>query len=223
MTDNPTIYATLKTLLDARGINAAYYCSPNSSAVLSLGPLDVGSYEYAKGQLIISGHCKQIFPPHVVKTARCVNIHPGLNPYNRGFYPQVFAIMNGTPIGATIHEMDELIDHGPIIDQELVTAQAWDTSKSLYEKVLSAEVRLLHKNIDAILSGNYRTRPPEIEGNYNSLADFKKLCQVPNRYLHAIEYLRALSHPPFNNAYIPDPLTGRKVFVRVELTPEAER
>ena len=33
--------------------------------------------------LIFSLHCKQIFPKELVNKVRCINIHPGFNPYNR--------------------------------------------------------------------------------------------------------------------------------------------
>lgn len=67
---------------------------------------------------VIALHCKQVFPAELVKGIRCINIHPGLNPYNRGWFPHVFSIINGLPVGVTLHEMDKELDHGPIIDQE---------------------------------------------------------------------------------------------------------
>ena len=56
--------------------------------------------------LVISLHCKQFFPPQLVNKIKCINVHPGYNPFNRGWYPQVFAINYGNEVGATIHEMD---------------------------------------------------------------------------------------------------------------------
>lgn len=44
--------------------------------------------------LFFSMHCKQIFPNELVLNHRCINIHPGYNPYNRGWYPHVFSIIN---------------------------------------------------------------------------------------------------------------------------------
>ena len=38
--------------------------------------------------LFLSLHCKQLFPDELVLNHRCINIHPGLNPYNRGWFPQ---------------------------------------------------------------------------------------------------------------------------------------
>ena len=85
--------------------------------------------------LIISVHCKQLFPAKLVNFVRCINIHPGYNPINRGWYPQVFAIINENKIGATIHEIDAELDHGPIIVREFVEQFDYDTSIDIYERV----------------------------------------------------------------------------------------
>jgi len=81
--------------------------------------------------LIISTHCKQIFPTDLVNHLKCINIHPGYNPINRGWYPQVFSIINKTIIGATIHEIDDKLDHGFIIDREQVKKTSFDTLKKI--------------------------------------------------------------------------------------------
>ena len=65
--------------------------------------------------LVISAHCKKIFPASLIDSIRCVNIHPGYNPVNKGWFPQVFSILNGQIAGATIHIMTSEVDSGPII------------------------------------------------------------------------------------------------------------
>jgi dTDP-4-amino-4,6-dideoxyglucose formyltransferase len=94
--------------------------------------------------LVISAHCKKIFPPNLVNNIRCINLHPGLNPYNRGWFPQVFSIINHLPIGATIHEIDNKLDHGPIIVQEEVKINSTDTSLEVYNKVIQKEIELFN-------------------------------------------------------------------------------
>jgi methionyl-tRNA formyltransferase len=89
--------------------------------------------------LVIFVHCFQLFPKTMVNAVRCVNIHPGYNPINRGWYPQVFAIVNDLPIGATIHEMDEKLDNGPIIVRELVEKYARDTSLTIFLMILKTQ------------------------------------------------------------------------------------
>ena len=109
----------------------------------------IGKYE-----LIFSLHCKQLFPAELVNKVKCINVHPGFNPYNRGWFPQVFSILNGFKSGATIHEIDEQLDHGNIIAQKEVAIEQYDTSLSAYEKIQATEIELLKENIDSILNGS---------------------------------------------------------------------
>ena len=51
-----------------------------------------------------------MFPVDMVRNYRCINVHPGLNPYNRGWFPQTFSLVNHFPVGVTIHEMDAHLD-----------------------------------------------------------------------------------------------------------------
>lgn len=173
--------------------------------------------------LVISAHCKQIFPKELVKSLRCVNIHPGLNPHNRGWYPQVFSIINKKPIGCTIHLMDEQIDHGKIIYQKEVEVYSWDTSLDVYNRVVSAEKELLSNYLLDLINERYLCKSIECEGNYNGIRDFNKLTQLDlssnGTLAEHIDLLRSLTHGDYNNAYFFDE-KGNRVFVKVKLVKE---
>ena len=174
--------------------------------------------------LVISLHCKQLFPKELIQEVKCINIHPGYNPYNRGWYPQAFSIINQTVIGATIHEIDNELDHGNIIDRMIVPSYSWDTSKEVYERVLEAELILLERKFEMILNNDYEAYQPEIEGNVNRKGDFNTLCKLNlderNTLNYFLDKLRALSHGDYRNAYYIDKQTGKKVFVRIALKLE---
>jgi dTDP-4-amino-4,6-dideoxyglucose formyltransferase len=169
--------------------------------------------------LIFSLHCKQIFPATLVNKVKCINIHPGLNPYNRGWYPQVFSIINNLPCGATIHEIDEQLDHGPVICQKQVRMESWDNSYTAYQKILDAEMDLLSENIENIITGNYKVTVKE-EGNVNLKKDFEALCEInlnhQDTFQNHINLLRALSHGDYVNAFFIDD-SGNKVYLKLEL------
>lgn len=151
--------------------------------------------------IIFSLHCKKIFPSWLVKSIRCINIHPGYNPYNRGMFPHVWSIINGYPAGVTIHEMDEKIDHGKILCQQRVEVSLYDTSETLYNRIIDTEVQLLQLRLGDILADNIEAFEPISEGNYNSLEDFKKLCEVDfARHGESYNLLRALTHGEYKNA-----------------------
>ncbi len=174
--------------------------------------------------LVFSIHCKQIFPSELVRKVKCINVHPGLNPYNRGWYPQVFSILNKMPLGATIHEMDEELDHGAIICQREVIVYAWDTSLSAYERVQQAEVNLLNEWLPKLISGDYKAYKPKNEGNLNLKKDFNSLSEIDLDKIQSvgetIDLLRALTHGDYKNAFFIDPKTGKKTYVSITFIRE---
>lgn len=173
-----------------------------------------------KHDLIFSIHCKQIFPEKLLSQVKCINIHPGYNPINRGWYPQVFAIINDTQIGATIHEIDAKLDHGPIIDRDFVEKNSWDTSLSLYEKVIKLEMKLLRKNLTKIIENSYKTIQAESEGHLYLKKDFNNLCEIKLDEMQTvqktIDKLRALTHGEYKNAYYIDKISGKKIFIKIQ-------
>jgi methionyl-tRNA formyltransferase len=171
--------------------------------------------------LVFSIHSKQIFPAELVQKVRCINVHPGLNPYNRGWFPQVFSILNKLPLGATIHEIDEELDHGKIIVQREVPVYANDTSLTAYNRVQEEEVALLEMHLDSIIEGDYEPKPMSEKGNLNLKSDFNKLCELDlaksQTIGETIDLLRALTHGNYKNAWFLDDKTGEKIYVSIEL------
>ncbi|MDB4733820.1 dTDP-4-amino-4,6-dideoxyglucose formyltransferase [Planctomycetota bacterium] len=234
ISDNPYLTKELLKIIDDLKIDDLKVflgCSPTSPEMMVEGkfPLSVIPYKVKqvgaelaeRHDMVISIHCKQLFPPELVNGTKCLNVHPGLNPYNRGWYPQVFAIMNGMPHGATIHEIDVELDHGPIIDQKEVKISADDTSLVVYKRVLEAELELLRTNLKDILNGSYTTSQPENEGNLNMIKDFRELLELDldeqGTMQHFINKFRALTHGKYKNAYFTDPETGDKIYVSINL------
>jgi len=237
LTDNEELLKRFKTLiheseLDNSKYNFEYAFSFNNKAFIEkfknvdwIKPLKVKDkvdFLTKEYEMIFSLHCKQIFPANLVNKVKCINIHPGLNPYNRGWYPQVFSILNSLPCGATIHEIDEHLDHGLIICQKEVKISMWDTSLTAYNKILDAEIELLSENLEKILDQKYETTIKE-EGNINLKKDFDNLCQIDlenkDTFKNHINKLRALTHGHYTNAYFIDD-SGNKVFLKLELIKE---
>lgn len=237
LSDNQFMLEAAKIIFDKRKDLAAHYeirfaCSrsnislfkvfKDSGWVIPVNVKEEAARLASEYTLIFSMHCKQLFPPDLVARVRCINIHPGLNPNNRGWYPQVFSILNGKPCGATIHEMDRELDHGAMIAQRGVEIHKWDTSLSLYNRIQQVELELFEENLDSLLSGDY-TKVSLPDGNLNLKKDFEALRHLDlnnkDSFGNHLDRLRALTHPPFRNAYFVDE-SGRKIFVRIELTPE---
>jgi methionyl-tRNA formyltransferase len=236
VSDNPELTEWFQTviqpILEPRLFKVSYSFSASNATSAEMQRLGANPIQLRDAQVvsrlietygtIISMHCKQIFPADLVAGVTCINVHPGYNPYNRGWFPQVFSIVNGLPLGATIHLMDDKIDHGGIIIQDFVKVDPQDTSFDLYRKIISLEKKLLIENIHDILNGEFEITCPPHEGNYNSLSDFRKMCRLDLDHVADLgthlELLKALSHDPYRNAYYF--VKGERYFVKVLIEKE---
>ncbi|MCF8009658.1 MAG: dTDP-4-amino-4,6-dideoxyglucose formyltransferase [Halanaerobiales bacterium] len=234
LTDNEYLYKEFQTLISSNNYSAYnfdfYYSYNNINFNVQnnceIKPINL-KREYIEiinnYNLVFSLHCKQIFPSELVDRVRCINIHPGLNPYNRGWFPQVFSIINKLPLGVTIHEMDKELDHGPIIIQKEIGIYSWETSYDVYQRIRDLEIKLIKNNLIKLLNNDYRTFRPGFEGNINLKKDFNKLCKIDLEkkvsFKDAIDYFRAMTFKGYRNSYFFDE-DGRKIFIEIRLERE---
>lgn len=85
---------------------------------------------------------------------RIVNVHPSLLPAFPGRHPVRDTLAGGVKVtGVTVHFVDELVDHGPIIAQEAIAVLPGDTEESLHERIQVVEHRLYPAVVKAIAHG----------------------------------------------------------------------
>lgn len=237
ITDNPYLAKEFYEILKAKGVidvlqKVAVFCSPksNSADFLTDEAVFVDTINLKKTtdvdrlttnfELVFSIHCKQLFPKALINACKCINVHPGYNPINRGWFPQIFAIIHDLEIGATIHEIDEKLDHGAIIARGKVQKLATDTSEMLYERILAKELELINEYIVSILNNTYTTIPMENEGNLFLKKDFEELKEIDLdkkvSFKEAIDYMRAMTFEKYDNAYFLDE-KGEKIYLKISL------
>lgn len=202
LSDNPEVLARAKPIFEKRKVTRWTFTNSDD-----INPKKDFKHIIDNYELVFSLHCKKIFPKVLTDAVRCVNIHPGYNPYNRGVFPHVFSIVNGLPAGVTIHEMTEEIDNGPFYLRSQVQIFPNDTSTTLYERVIDTEMRALDHILPDIINNKcqvYFTDPDD--GKYNSMEDFKKLCKFSPAEVGNFDYyfnkMRALSHTGYLNAHM---------------------
>ena len=112
--------------------------------------------------VVLAGYLKKI-PKEMIDRYpnKIVNIHPSLIPAfaGKGFYGikvHEAAIKRGVKVsGATVHLVNEDLDAGPILEQEVVPVLKSDKPEDLQQRVLKVEHRLLVQAIQSLLKGEY--------------------------------------------------------------------
>lgn len=110
--------------------------------------------------VVLAGYIRQI-PKEMIERYpnKIVNVHPSLIPSfaGKGFYGlkvHEAAIERGVKLsGATVHLVNEDLDAGPILEQEAVAVLPDDTPKTLQQRILEVEHRILVQAIKNLLEG----------------------------------------------------------------------
>jgi phosphoribosylglycinamide formyltransferase-1 len=115
--------------------------------------------EENKISLIVLAGFMRILSPEFVKAfaGRIINIHPSLLPAYKGEQAIKDAFDYGAKTtGVTVHFVDELMDHGPIILQSPVKIEENDTLDSLETKIHKLEHKLYPQAIGLFLEGRLK-------------------------------------------------------------------
>jgi|AntRauTorcE11898_2_1112593.scaffolds.fasta_scaffold06093_4 methionyl-tRNA formyltransferase len=178
-------------------------------------------------EFIVSVGFDHLVPPEILEipSRGALNLHPAYLPYNRGKSPNVWPLVEGTTAGVTLHHMDEEFDTGGIIARREVETEFSDTGKDLHERLENVQFDLFTETWPEIESGDVDLTPQnETVGSYHSTADFVELCELdPDETVSVkpfLDRLRALTFPPFNNAYLD--IDGERYYVDVEIKKAAE-
>lgn len=115
--------------------------------------------EQAGARWVVLAGFMRILSPWFVRRyrQRILNIHPALLPAFAGAHAVRDALAHGVQVtGVTVHFVDEKVDHGPIIAQEVVKIRPTDDEKSLWRRIHQVEHRLYPPAIQKVLRGQIR-------------------------------------------------------------------
>jgi formyltetrahydrofolate-dependent phosphoribosylglycinamide formyltransferase len=150
-----------------RGVATAIVTHDDGESIIEL--LETHAIDW----VVLAGYLR-IIPPAVVERyrGRMLNIHPALLPKfgGAGMYGERVhaAVLEAgeSESGATVHLVDELYDHGPIVAQRKVKVKPDDTPERLAARVLEVEHELLPEVVIAAAEGRIRS-----EGDKTWIAD----------------------------------------------------
>jgi methionyl-tRNA formyltransferase len=151
-----------------------------------------------------------------------INIHYSLLPKHRGVYPVNWSIQNGdSETGVSIHLVNQNIDAGKIIAQEIVPIDITDNSKTLLEKLDQVAVELFPEIWAKRSSWNKIAKDQSGVLSYHSRADFVSSNQFDlnkkTTPLDFINYLRAKSFGDYTNAFFVDPASKKRFYVNINI------
>jgi phosphoribosylglycinamide formyltransferase 1 len=157
VSDNP--YATALERARARGIKAVvleqtrYASRAEFDHALTL-LLDDEAIEF----ILLAGYMR-ILGGEVVRAYRdrIMNVHPSLLPAFPGAHAVRDALASGVTVtGATVHLVDEEVDHGPIVMQEPVLILPEDQEETLHQRIQSVEHRLFPQAARLLAEGRLK-------------------------------------------------------------------
>lgn len=128
-------------------LHGVHFRTPEGISFLQALDLDV----------LVCVHFPYLVPSEVLRIPRLgvLNLHPAYLPYNRGWHTPSWALLEGTPIGATLHFMDEGIDTGDIVFQKQLQPSPGDTANSLYQKLKTLELEVFKEGWALIEENHY--------------------------------------------------------------------
>jgi methionyl-tRNA formyltransferase len=125
---------------------------------------------------IITVYWGYLLSPEVFNAVKdTVNFHPAYLPINRGWYPHVHSMIDGSMLGVTLHRVDDGADTGPIWVQKKVELSPYDTAKTIYDRLQLEIVELFQNNWGKIKSGVLDPIPQD-----NSKAVYHKKKELEN-------------------------------------------
>ncbi|MBX3721897.1 MAG: hypothetical protein KF713_08665 [Turneriella sp.] len=152
-----------------------------------------------------------------------VNFHPALLPINRGWYPHVHSIIDGSKTGVTLHRMDAGADTGPVWYQKEVPVLPTDDAKALYVRLQSAIIAAFAENWSRIKSGKIIPSPQdESLAVYHAKKEIDTLDEIDlNKTYKAADLINLLRARTFGNkgfAYYYS--EGKKIRINIRLNEE---
>ena len=163
-----TISAVVSNVDKRRGRGKATAPTPVKAKALELGIRvieveDLKSEEFARQLREIEADlfvvvAFRVLPKHILEIPAIgsVNLHASLLPKYRGAAPIHWAVMNGEEeTGCTIFFLDEQVDTGNIIQQEIMGIGDNETTGEVYERLMHHGSDTLLKAVDLIASEKY--------------------------------------------------------------------
>ncbi len=190
-------------------------------------PLHLEEVRQSPPDFIITVYWSYLLKPDFFRLAgNTLNFHPALLPINRGWYPHVHSIIDGTPTGVTIHKIDEDADTGPVWAQRESPLRETDTAYDIYHRLQHEIVELFEEKWPLIKAG--RIRPiPQLDDSRSIYHKKKEVNSLDSLDLSSaytgrqiINLLRARSFGNKGFAFFEK--NGKKIYLNLRLSESSD-
>jgi len=153
--------------------------------------------------------------------SKTINFHPALLPVNRGWFPHVHSLIDGSKTGVTLHKIEEAADTGAIWAQKEVEIKPTDTAKEIYNRLQREIVDLFIDKWDEIKNNELdATSQDESSAIYHAKTEINDLDHIELSKNYSardlINKLRARSFGNLGFAYYE--VNGKKIFLKISLS-----
>ncbi len=191
-------------------------------------PDGIGRLRASAPDYLISVHYPYLFSADVLRVPHlgALNLHPAWLPYNRGWHTPSWAILEKSPVGATLHWISEALDAGDIALQRAVTVSPADTADALYQKILAAEAALFTEALPSIQRMALARVAQPAGGSFHRRSELEAVRRIDLdasvRAGDLIDRLRALTtNRPDEWAWIDTPEGRFRIGIQIEPDGEA--
>ncbi|MFA7193871.1 MAG: methionyl-tRNA formyltransferase [Candidatus Paceibacterota bacterium] len=160
----------------------------------------------------------KIIPKDVLEIPKkgIVNVHPSLLPKYRGPSPIETAILNDElKTGVTIMLIDEKVDHGPILSQEIVEFKEWENKNVVSAKLAEVGGKILAKILPHYISGEIEP----VEQNHADATFTKKIeksdAEIKLSDSPRKNFLKIMAYTPHPGAYFFTEKNGKQIRVKI--------
>lgn len=160
----------------------------------------------------------KIIPQNIIDLPKhgVLNVHPSLLPKYRGPSPIESAILNDDKkTGVTIMKIDEQVDHGPIVEQEIVEFEEWNHKDEVSRKLAVVGGKILAKILPQYISGEV----VPVEQNHSE-ATFTKKIEKSDAEIFLNEnprknFLKIMAYTPHPGAFFFTEKNGKTIRVKI--------
>jgi folate-dependent phosphoribosylglycinamide formyltransferase PurN len=161
-----SVAATLRALIrfygGRRGIYTAVANSVIPTGLMNSRKLAADLTACNPDYIIINGG--PVLCPEIIACARAgvLNSHPGLLPWIRGSSPIEHSLLNGIPLGVSLHFVNRGIDTGPIIERRLLPCEPQQVQRDdLANSLQELRTRMMIEAVKKIRDGETLSGSPQ--------------------------------------------------------------